>query len=98
MAALRERERLRASDAGRVRRELLELSASWRRVLADDPHHARQIVASLLKGRVTYAPLEPQRWRLTGEGTLMGAVLARGRERESGQIRVPRRVGAPGGT
>ena len=29
---------------------------SWRQVLADDPTHARPIVSSLLKGRVTITP------------------------------------------
>jgi hypothetical protein len=42
------------------------------RVLADDPTHARPIVASLLKGRVIFAPLEPSRWRVCGEGSLIG--------------------------
>jgi hypothetical protein len=29
-------------------------------------------VSSLLKRRVTFTPLEPHRWRLDGEGTLIG--------------------------
>jgi hypothetical protein len=40
------------SDADRVCDELLVLAGSWRRILADDPMHARPIVSSLLKGRV----------------------------------------------
>jgi hypothetical protein len=59
-----------ARDSRRVRSELLELASSWRTVLADDPTHARPIISSLLKGRVTFAPLAPNRWRLTGQGTL----------------------------
>jgi site-specific DNA recombinase len=62
----------RASDVARAREELVALAASWRRVLADDPTHARPIVASLLKGRVIFAPLEPSRWRVCGEGSLIG--------------------------
>src|SRR5262245_48096150 len=63
---------IRASDSRRVREELLELASSWRTVLADDPTHARPIISSLLKGRVTFAPIAPNRWRLTGNGTLIG--------------------------
>ena len=65
--------RLRASDADRVRDELLMLASSWRQVLADDPTHARPIVSSLLKGRVTITPTEVRkRWTLSGEGSLVG--------------------------
>ena len=63
---------MQAASVARVRDELLELAQSWRHVLADDPTHARPIVSSLLKGRVTYRPLAPKRWELTGEGTLAG--------------------------
>jgi hypothetical protein len=55
-----------------LRDELMALASSWRTVLADDPTHARPIISSLLKGRVTFAPLAPNPWRLTGEGTLVG--------------------------
>jgi len=52
---------------------VLELAAEWRRVLGDDPTHARPIVSSLLIGRVTFAALdERHRWRVTGEGTIAG--------------------------
>ena len=65
--------RLRASEADRVRDELLTLAGSWRRVLADDPTHARPIVSSLLKGRVTITPTDVRkRWTLSGEGSLVG--------------------------
>ena len=61
-----------AFNAQRVRDELLELAYSWRRVLADDPNHARPIVSSLLKGRVNFTPVAPKRWRLRGNGSLIG--------------------------
>jgi hypothetical protein len=65
--------RLRASDADRVRDELLTLAISWRQVLADDPTQARPIVSSLLKGRVTITPMDVRkRWTLSGEGSLVG--------------------------
>jgi hypothetical protein len=39
----------------------------------DDPTHARPIVSSLLKERVTFTPLEePGWWQLRGEGHLSG--------------------------
>jgi hypothetical protein len=70
---MRSERRLSAPDADRMRDELLTLAGWWRRVLADDPMNARPIIASLLKGRVTFTPLEERRrWRLTGEGTLIG--------------------------
>jgi hypothetical protein len=52
----------------------MALAGSWRRVLVDDPTHARPIVSSLLKGRVTIVPMKvaKKRWVLTGEGTLTG--------------------------
>lgn len=61
-----------ARDIDRVREELLELSTSWRTVLADDPMHARPIVSSLLKGRVTFEPIGRSKWRAHGEGHLIG--------------------------
>ena len=70
---MRSERRLRASDADRVRDELLTLASSWRHVLADDPTHARPIVSSLLKGRVTITPTEARkRWTLSGDGSLVG--------------------------
>ena len=72
-AALCARRPISASESRRVRDELLILAGSWRRVLADDPTHARPIVSSLLKGRVMFTPLDtPKQWRLRGEGTLVG--------------------------
>jgi site-specific DNA recombinase len=71
-AAIAQRRGISASEADIVRDELLTLASSWRVVLADDPTHARPIVSSLLKGRVTFAPIAANRWRLTGEGTLSG--------------------------
>jgi DNA invertase Pin-like site-specific DNA recombinase len=71
-AAVRAQAPLRASDARRVRGELLTLAASWRTVLADDPSHARPIVSSLLKGRVTFTPMDhPKEWEVRGAGTLV---------------------------
>ena len=52
-AALRAERRGQGVDVTKVRRELLAMVTSWRRVLADDPTNARPIVAGLLKGRVT---------------------------------------------
>ncbi len=63
----------RRIDAGRVRDEVLTLATDWRRVLVDDPTHARPIVCALLDGRVTFTPLhEPKRWRARGAGSLIG--------------------------
>ncbi|MBZ5560594.1 MAG: recombinase family protein [Acidobacteriia bacterium] len=71
--AVRAQRRLRASEAGNVRDELIALANSWRQVLAADPVNARPIVSSLLIGRVTITPLaERKRWELRGEGTLTG--------------------------
>ena len=71
VTTLRAQAPLRAREAGRVRDDLRVLSSSWRRVLADDPTHARPIVSSLLKGRVTFMPLDaPKTWELRGVGTL----------------------------
>jgi hypothetical protein len=71
--AVRAQRGLKACETGRVRDELHVLAASWRRVLADDPTHARPIVSALLTGRVTFTPLsKPKRWELRGEGTLAG--------------------------
>ncbi len=72
-AAIASRQRLRASDAATLRRELTTLAGSWRKVLADDPIHARPIVTTLLNGRVTITPTATRKeWALTGEGTLTG--------------------------
>jgi hypothetical protein len=70
---MRSQARVEAADAARVRDELMELAQSWRRVLADDPTHARPIVSSLLRGRVTFTPgAERNRWTVSREGTLIG--------------------------
>jgi hypothetical protein len=61
-----------AVDARRVQREISDLADEWRHVLADSPTQARPIISSLLKGRVTFAPVEKRKWRVTGEGTLRG--------------------------
>jgi hypothetical protein len=65
---------LQASDAARVRRELMDLARSWRQVLVAGAKHARPIVTALLVGRVTITPaLDAARtWILRGEGTLRG--------------------------
>lgn len=70
--AVRAQAALEASAIGTIRGELLDLAQSWRRVLADDPTHARPIVSSLLRGRVTFTPLAPLRWQLRGAGHLTG--------------------------
>ena len=60
-------------DVEQVRAELLELAGAWRQVLADGPMHARPIVLSLLRDRVTFTPRpEPKRWQVEGVGTLAG--------------------------
>jgi site-specific DNA recombinase len=70
---LRAERRLHASEAARVRDELFELAQSWRRVLADDPTHARPIVSSLLKGRVTFTPTAKVGWwEARGHASLEG--------------------------
>jgi len=56
----------------KVRDELIELAHSWRRVLVDDPTHARPIMSPLLKGRATFEPIGPSKWRVRGEGHLIG--------------------------
>ena len=70
--AVRVQARQGAHDTRRVREELLELAGSWRQVLADDPTNARPIVSSLLKNRVMFTPTGPARWRVNGEGHLIG--------------------------
>jgi site-specific DNA recombinase len=70
--ALRAQAPVSAREAASLRSDLIELSRSWRRVLADDPTHARPIVSSLLKNRVVFEPLARGRWRLSGEGHLIG--------------------------
>jgi DNA invertase Pin-like site-specific DNA recombinase len=64
-------QRLRPS-AERLRSDLLGLADSWRKVLAGDPTHARPIVSSLLKDRVTYTPIGPRKWQLSGHGDFSG--------------------------
>ena len=59
-------------NAGRVQRELLEMAQSWRRVLADDPTHARPIVAGMLKDRASFTPIDRGRWEMKGTGHLDG--------------------------
>jgi hypothetical protein len=60
----------------------MTLADSWRRVLADDPTHARPTVAALLKGRATFTPRATRRsWKVQGDGTIAGLftrVLASG--------------------
>ena len=63
---------MQKKSVDRIRDELLALAQSWRQVLSDDPTNARPIVAGLLKGRVSYTPVERGRWELRGEGTLAG--------------------------
>ena len=72
-AQLRTERRLKASDADCVRDELLTLAMSWRQVLAHDPTHARPIVSSLLKGRVTFTPTAKAGWwDARGQGSFEG--------------------------
>jgi hypothetical protein len=88
-------QRPRRPDAGRLRTELLALASEWRRVLVDDPTHARPIVSALLKGRVTFTPMpEPKRWQVRGEGTLAGLfsrVFAEGSTSPTGTNHILRR-------
>ena len=69
--ALQARERRqRASDAARVRDELMTLATLWRQVLVDDPANARPIVSSLLKGRVSFTPTAKSgEWEAQGKGS-----------------------------
>jgi hypothetical protein len=77
---------LSVQERHRVREELCELAAEWRGVLVDDPTNARPIVSSLLKGRVTFTPIEAHRWRVDGEGWLVGLF-----SREmTGRVHVPK--------
>ena len=70
---MRSERRLRASDADRVRDELMTLATSWRQVLSDDPTHARPIVSSLLRGRVTFTPTAKTAWwEARGQGSFEG--------------------------
>jgi site-specific DNA recombinase len=71
-AAIASQRPVRRIDAARMRRDLIDLSQSWRQVLADDPANARPIVSSLLKGRVTLTPAAPRQWTVSGEGSLVG--------------------------
>jgi hypothetical protein len=91
-AAVRAWAPLRVSDARRVRSEPLTLAASWRTVLADDPMHARPIISSLLKGRVTFTPMEhPKEWEVRGSGTLVemfSRLFVQGVARPQGRARL----------
>jgi site-specific DNA recombinase len=70
--AVRSQRHLKASEAATVRKDLIGLADSWRRVLAEDPPNARPIVSSLLIGRVTITPLPANKWNVKGNGTLAG--------------------------
>ena len=60
-------------DVDKVRRELQALAADWRRLLGQQPVHARTILAKLVVGRVTFTPRsEPKQWELRGRGTIAG--------------------------
>ena len=60
-------------DVDKVRRELQALSTDWRRLLGQQPVHARTILAKLVVGRVTFTPRsEPKQWELRGRGTIAG--------------------------
>ena len=72
-AALRSQADNQARRRAGLREELIDLAGSWRRVLADDPIHARPIISTLLKGRVTFTPMpELKRWEMRGEAALTG--------------------------
>jgi len=67
---MRSERRLRASDAARVRDDLMTLATSWRQVLVDDPANARPVVSSLLKGRVAFTPTaKAGEWEARGKGS-----------------------------
>jgi site-specific DNA recombinase len=55
-----------------LRGELTELADSWRHVLATQPDESRPVILRLLDGRVSFGPMGPGRWRMTGRGTLAG--------------------------
>ena len=60
-------------DVDKVRRELQALAADWRRLLGQQPVHARTILAKLVVGRVTFTPRsQPKQWELRGRGTIAG--------------------------
>ena len=87
-------------DARRVQRDINDLAEEWRHVLAERPTQARPIVTSLLKGRVTFAPAEKKKWKVTGEGTLTGlfsSVLSLGVASPEGFSKVDarRKIGGP---
>jgi DNA invertase Pin-like site-specific DNA recombinase len=71
-AALRSQRRLQASDTDRVRDELMTLAGTWRKVLVDDPMHARPIMSELLVGRSKFTPVARNCWSVRGEGHLTG--------------------------
>jgi hypothetical protein len=62
-AVVRAHAPIAASDAGRVRDELMDLAQSRRRVLVDDPTGAHPIVSTLLIGQVTFTPIARKQWR-----------------------------------
>jgi DNA invertase Pin-like site-specific DNA recombinase len=67
----------RRPDPARLRNDLIDLSQEWRRVLVEDPTHARPIVSTLLEGRVTFTPLPgAKRWQMTGVATLRGLLTS----------------------
>ena len=60
-------------DVDKVRRELQALAADWRRLLGQQPVHARTILAKLVVGRVTFTPrTKAKQWELRGRGTIAG--------------------------
>ena len=64
-------------DVDKVRRELQALAADWRRLLGQQPVHARTILAKLVVGRVTFTPRsQPKQWELRGRGTIAGLLEA----------------------
>ncbi len=72
-AAVRSQRRLQASDAHRVRDDLMTLAGTWRKVLTSDPMHARPIVSELLQGRVKFTPTAAKhQWVARGKGSLTG--------------------------
>ena len=76
-------------DVDKVRRELQALAADWRRLLGQQPVHARTILAKLVVGRVTFTPRsEPKQWELRGAGDHRRVIRGR----------VSLRYGVPNGT